>query len=144
MLAEYETEARADGAEVLAASFKDVRAKMEDVVVRTDIGGVDVLWSMKEDSDDDLKRLNLARSRDLKQIRDEFKFVLDVPGTPAPKKSDLPAPAAGTEGASNSPDKGGGDQRIKPVDNTKTTTQPTVKPDEKKKLTPATKTGGSK
>jgi tetratricopeptide (TPR) repeat protein len=142
MLAEYEAEARATGGEVLAASFKDVRAKMEDVVVRSDVGGVDVLWSMKEDSDDDLKRLNLARSRDLKQIRDEFKFVLDVPGTPAEKKSDMPAPTPGQEGASNSPDKGGADPgRIKPVDNTKTTTQPTVKPEAK---TPAPKTGGSK
>ena len=148
MLAEYETEARTAGGEALAASFKDVRAKMEDVVVRTDVGGVDVLWSMKEDSDDDLKRLNLARSRDLKQLRDEFRFVLDVPGMPAPKKSDIPAPAPGPEGASNSPDTGGADQgRIKPVENTKTTTQPTVKPENKTTpapKTPAPKTGGSK
>jgi TolA-binding protein/predicted nucleic acid-binding Zn-ribbon protein len=144
MLAEYEVDARALGSQVLASSFKDVRAKMEDVVIRTDVGGVDVLWSMKEDSDDDLKRLNLARSRDLKQIRDEFKFVLEATTPPPTQKSDLPpASAPGTEGASSSPDKGGADQgRIKPVDNTKTTTQPTVKPENK--TTPAPKTGGSK
>jgi len=112
-----------------------VHAKFDDIVTRTDVGGVDVLWSQKEDSDDDYKRLNLARSRDLKQIRDEFRFVLDE-ATPTEKKKPEPAPAP-TEGApSTSPDKGGSpdkgsptDSRVKPGGDAGKTTQPTVKPD---------------
>ena len=134
-LAESDAEARTVGSEVLAGSFKAVHAKFDDIVTRTDVGGVDVLWSQKEDSDDDYKRLNLARSRDLKQIRDEFRFVLDE-ATPTEKKKPEPAPAP-TEGApSTSPDKGGSpdkgsptDSRVKPGGDAGKTTQPTVKPD---------------
>jgi tetratricopeptide (TPR) repeat protein len=131
LLAEYETEARAVGAEVLGASFKNVKAKFYDVIIRTDVGNVDVAWSQKEDNDDDLKRLGLAKSRDLKQLRDEFRFVLDETSTtPArPKEAPPPAPTEGSTGTS--PDKGGApDSRIKPAgDEKRETTQPVVKPD---------------
>ncbi len=131
--ATYEAEAREVGATALGASFKDVKAKFYDVIVRTDVGNVDVAWSQKEDTDDDLKRLNLARSRELKQLRDEFKDILDA-GTQkpsAPKKSALPPVQEGTSG---SPDKGTGDQRVSPgsAPGTQSPTSPTVKPDENK------------
>ena len=45
------------GIDVLALRFKVVRDKFDDVIVRTDVGNVDVAWSMREDNDDDLKRL---------------------------------------------------------------------------------------
>ena len=157
-LAGYEAESRSVGSTVLGASFKDVKAKFYDVIVRTDVGNVDVAWSEKEDTDDDLKRLNLARSRELKQLRDEFKDILDA-GTAKPsqardtKKSALPPPQEGTSG---SPDKGGGDQRVSPgsAPGTQTPATPSVKPDEQpaggkgtapKGTTPkATTKGGSK
>ncbi len=147
-LASYESEGRSAGAEVLAASFKTVKAKLYDVVVRTDVGTVDVAWSQREDTDDDLKRLNLARSRELKQLKDEFKDVLeDTTKKPsAPRKSDLPP--ANTEGQpTSSPDKqtAPGDSRVKPGEKpAPSMTAPAVKPDETK---PAAKTpvkGGAK
>jgi tetratricopeptide (TPR) repeat protein len=141
LLAEYEQEARTVGSEILAASFKDVKAKFYDVVIRTDVGNVDVSWSQKEDNDDDLKRLGLAKSRDLKQLRDEFRFILDEATTKPsqPKQSVLPPASAEGGSGSASPDKGGTDSRVKPAGEEKAgTTQPTVKPDAKK---PA---GGSK
>ncbi len=154
MLAEYETEARTVGAEILTASFKAVKDKLYDVVIRTDVGNVDVAWSQKEDNDDDLKRLGLAKSRDLKQLRDEFKFVLDeaVPRPSAPKPSVLPP--AQTEGGSggSSPDQGGStDSRVKPAGDQQTgSQQQTVKPGTDTSTAPASKTttpaktGGSK
>jgi hypothetical protein len=151
LLSEYESEARTLGSQVLGYSFKTVRDKLDDVIVRTDVGNVDVAWSKREDTDDDLKRLNLARARDLKQLRDEFKFVLDEnTTTPAqPKPKETPQPAPGPEGTS--PDKGGPtDTRIKPAgDQDKGTQQPVVKPgSDQSKTTPAPKTapkkGGSK
>jgi hypothetical protein len=153
-LADSDAEARAAGAEVLAGSFKNVHEKFDDVVTRTDVGGVDVLWSQKEDSDDDYKRLNLARSRDLKQLKDEFRFVLDE-AAPGPAKKPAPAPAP-TEGAppSTSPDKGSPtDTRVKPGGEQDKNATPTVKPDANAPKAPTTpktapktapKTGGSK
>jgi tetratricopeptide (TPR) repeat protein len=147
LLAEYEQEVRTVGSEVLGFSFKSVREKFDDVIVRSDVGNVDVAWSQREDTDDDLKRLNLARARDLKQLRDEFKFVLDentiTPAQPAKLKE--PAPAPGPEGAS--PDKGGPtDQRVKPAgDVQKDSNQPVVKPGADKAAAPKTAPkGGSK
>ncbi len=145
LLAEYETEARGAGAEILAASFKDVKAKFYDVVIRTDVGNVDVAWAQKEDNDDDLKRLGLAKSRDLKQLRDEFRFVLDEaarsPAQPSPAPP-MPTEGAGTGGAT-SPDKAGSpDARVKPIDDQKRApAQPVVKPDnDPTNKTPAKKT----
>lgn len=130
-LAGDEAEARALGGSVLARSFQDVKAKFYDIVIRTDVGNVDVAWSQKEDVDDDLKRLNLSRQRELKQLRDEFKDILDA-GTPKPsapaKKLDRP-PAEVTAPIAGSPDKGAGDQRIAPAgDRPGTPAPPTVKP----------------
>ncbi len=142
-LAEYEKEAHTLGSQVLTESFKDVRAKLYDVIVRTDVGVVDVSWSQKQDDDDDLKRLNLARSRELKQLHDEFKDVLEetAPAPKAPRKSDLPPVTE--EGASpQSPDKQTtpGSDRVAPTTGTSGTQSPNVKPDQS---TPQKK-GGSK
>jgi tetratricopeptide (TPR) repeat protein len=146
-LATFETDSRQIGGTVLGASFKDVKAKFYDVIIRTDVGTVDVSWSQKEDNDDDLKRLNLARARELKQLKDEFKDILEdkTPKPTAPKKSEIPPP---TEGApTGSPDKGTGkEERVKPVGDTpKGPTQPSVQPDEKPKAgAPPKKTGANK
>ena len=97
-LAEHEAESRSIGGAALAASFQVVKAKFYDIVIRSDVGNVDVAWSQKEDIDDDLKRLNLSRQRELKQLKDEFKDILDA-GTPKPSAPARPAetaPAAGT------------------------------------------------
>jgi tetratricopeptide (TPR) repeat protein len=129
LLREYEQEARALGSEALGYSFQTVRGKLYDIVVRSDVGNVDVAWSQREDTDDDLKRLNMARARDLKQLRDEFKFVLDeTTPTPAQPRVKEEAPPT-TEGTS--PDKGAPtDGRVKPAGDTPTgSAQPVVKPD---------------
>jgi len=125
-LGDYEREAKEVGGDVLKYTFKSVKDKLYDIVIRSDVGNVDVAWSQKEDSDDDYKRLNLAGARDLKQLRDEFKFVLDENAPPpAPKKPQFEAPPAAPEGA--------GMQRVNPAGNQGTGNQaPTVKPDEAK------------
>ncbi|MDX2091190.1 MAG: tetratricopeptide repeat protein [Kofleriaceae bacterium] len=127
-LAEYEVESRAIGGTVLGASFQNVKAKFYDIVIRTDVGSIDVLWSQKEDADDDLKRLNLTQSRELKQLRDEFKDILDARmATPA-----QPAATPASSAPAVSPDKatGGENARVKPGgDAPKAPSAPTVRPD---------------
>ena len=139
-LATLEAESRAIGGTVLGASFRDVKAKFYDIVIRTDVGSVDVSWAQKEDADDDLKRLNLSRQRDTKQLRDEFKGILieegpGAPGQPAP----VPATGAGPDsGTAGSPDKGGADARVKPGgDGPAKAPPPTVRPDNEQGKDPA-------
>ena len=148
-LATLSEESRQAGGAVLADSFKDVKDKLYDIVIRSDVGTVDVAWSQKEDTDDDLKRLTLARARELKQLKDEFRDVLEqaVPA-PAPKKKAQAPLADQPPTAGGSPDQGGGNNaRVSPGDsgNKNNTTQPTVKPDEQKKTPqkdPSKKAGG--
>ncbi len=68
----YEAESRALGGTVLGNAFRDVKSKFYEVLVRSDVGVIDVNWSQKEEADDDLQRLNLDKSREIKQLKDEF------------------------------------------------------------------------
>ena len=95
--ASVEEESRGLGGAVLATTFSSVRDRLYDVVIRTDVGVIDVSWSQKEEADTDLKRFNLSRQRELKQLRDDFRDILEeaaakpaAPATPAPAE---PAPA---------------------------------------------------
>ncbi|HEX2686620.1 MAG TPA: tetratricopeptide repeat protein [Kofleriaceae bacterium] len=126
-LGDYEAETRALGGSVLAASEQIVKGKLYDIVIRTDVGNVDVRWSQKEDTDDDLKRLNLSRQRDLKQLKDEFKDILEggAPSPPVPAaKLEMPRPAS--DQTSGNPDRGDSGQRIPPAS---APASPEVQPD---------------
>lgn len=131
-LAEYSAESRSLGTTVLGGSFKGVKAKFYDIVIRTDVGTVDVNWAQKEDVDDDLNRLRLSRQRELKQLRDEFKGILDSgqPKQPAPGTNDSSLPGADPNNPGGSPDKGQAGDRVKPGgDKTNAPAPPVVKPD---------------
>lgn len=143
-LDEYGSESRSIGGTVLGASFKDVKAKFYDVIIRTDVGNVDVSWSQKEDNDDDIKRLNLSRQRDLKQLKDEFRDILQ-PNTPKPSAPIAPMPApTDPKAPAGSPDKGATDGRIKPGGEApKAPTPAVVRPDNTPQpKTPATQPKG--
>jgi tetratricopeptide (TPR) repeat protein len=73
----YEAESRELGGTVLGNAFRDVKSKFYEVLVRSDVGIVDVNWSQKEESDDDLQRINLDKSREIKQLKDEFSDLID-------------------------------------------------------------------
>ncbi|HET9626033.1 MAG TPA: hypothetical protein VFP84_31950, partial [Kofleriaceae bacterium] len=92
-------------------------------------------WSQKSDDDDELKRLNLSRQRELKQLKDEFKDILDggtqKPSAPSKKPSPAAsdAPPAGQALPSGSPDQGAGGQRVTPgSDRPSEPAAPTVQP----------------
>jgi tetratricopeptide (TPR) repeat protein len=104
-LAEYkaeftsvEAESHALGGSVLEGTFANVRERLHSVVIRTDVGVIDVAWSQKEEADADLKRYNLSRQRELKQLRDEFRDILEegktAPKPPPKLPADPAAPAA--------------------------------------------------
>jgi outer membrane protein assembly factor BamD (BamD/ComL family) len=126
-LAAVEAEAKNIGGTALGASFRRVKSQFYDIVVRSDVGAIDVRWSQKENADDELKRLNLSRTRELKQLRDEFKTILDTvtPNTPA-----TPAAAPVMPAASGSPDQGTSSERVSPGSGQPATPPaPVVRPD---------------
>ncbi|MBK7078629.1 MAG: tetratricopeptide repeat protein [Myxococcales bacterium] len=88
----YEAESRALGGTVLGNAFRDVKAKFYDVLVRSDVGVVDVGWSQKEESDEDLSRLNVEKQREIKQLRDEFADLIREAKEDAPAPAPEPAP----------------------------------------------------
>jgi len=104
----YEAESRALGGTVLGNAFRDVKSKFYEVLVRTDVGVIDVNWSQKEEADDDLQRLNLDKSREIKQLKDEFADLIEeAREAGAAMPADLvPAP---TSGDGSSGDGGSGD-----------------------------------
>ncbi len=106
-LDDIEAESQAVGGELLTASFEVVKNKLYDILVRADVGVIDVSWSRKEESGDEQKRLNLEKQREVKQIKDEFREILEdnepAPAPAPPPNGDpgaapagTPAPAGGT------------------------------------------------
>lgn len=109
-LAEYKAEFSAVEAEshelggaVLAGTFSTVKDRLYDVVIRSDVGVIDVSWSQKEESDSDLKRYNLARQRELKQLRDEFRDILEEAKANAAKTAPATPPAPSPDSAPATP-----------------------------------------
>ncbi|HVV84973.1 MAG TPA: hypothetical protein VHE35_18040 [Kofleriaceae bacterium] len=128
----YEAESRALGGTVLGEAFRSVKSKFYEVLVRTDVGVVDVSWSQKEESDDDLQRYTLDKSRELKQMRDEFADLINEAreeqkaeqdakkSNPAPTPAPAPAPAPGTGTPKPAPPTGTGPAGTPPATGTGT------------------------
>lgn len=74
---EYEAESRVLGGAILEVSFRVVKDKLYDVVIRSDIGVIDVSWARKEAIDELAARLGLDRLRELRTLREEFRDVID-------------------------------------------------------------------
>jgi len=72
----YEIESRELGGEVLALSFQNVSNKFYDILIRSDVGIVDVAWSLKEGAETALKRLNLDQARERRTLDSNFADVI--------------------------------------------------------------------
>ncbi len=72
----YEKESHDLGGEVLVLSFQNVSNKFYDILVRSDVGIVDVAWSLKETAEDSLKRLNLDQARERRTLDSDFADVI--------------------------------------------------------------------
>lgn len=73
----YEVESRELGGEILGLSFDDVAKKFYDVLIRSDVGVVDVAWSLKEAADAATKRLNFDQARERKTLDSDFADVIE-------------------------------------------------------------------
>ncbi len=62
--------------EIAQASFADVERKFQDIVLRADVGIVDVAWALKEAKTHEISRRVNEQNRELKLLDDEFTEVL--------------------------------------------------------------------
>jgi hypothetical protein len=72
----YEGESADVGGNVLAEGLKLVALRFYNIVVRSDVGIIDVAWALKDASTKETNRLVSERKRELKILDDEFKEVL--------------------------------------------------------------------
>jgi TolA-binding protein len=72
----YVGESSEVGGGVLAASLRGVAQRFYNVVVRADVGIIDVAWALKDTATKETNRLISERKRELKLLDDEFKEVL--------------------------------------------------------------------
>ena len=87
------------GGEILGVSFDGVAKKFYEVLLRSDVGVVDVAWSLKEAADQANKRLNFDQARERKTLDSEFSDVVEeMNKEQAPPPAPKPAPAEGEQG----------------------------------------------
>ena len=111
---ELEAESRALGGQIVGQAMIGTQAQLNDVLVRADVGVVDVAWSQKEDVDADLKSYTLSKQRGLKQLYIEFKDILDeekalkaaaaaAAAPPAPPPPGTTTPSSPATGSAEAP-----------------------------------------
>ncbi len=71
----YTAESADVGGGILAESFKAVTQRFYNVVVRADVGIIDVAWALKDSSTRNTNRLVAERKRELKLLDDEYKAI---------------------------------------------------------------------
>jgi len=91
-LERYETDAQELGGAVLSANFGRVSEKFYEVLIRSDVGVIDVAWASKEQAETTLKRLTLEESRERRVLQEQFSDVVKPPPPTKPIGDDEPAP----------------------------------------------------
>jgi len=71
----YTTESTDVGGGIMAEQFKAVTTRFYNVVVRAEVGIIDVAWALKDSSTRNTNRLVAERKRELKLLDDEYKSV---------------------------------------------------------------------
>jgi archaellum component FlaC len=71
----YTAESADVGGGIMAENFKAVTQRFYNVVVRADVGIIDVAWALKDNSTRNTNRLVAERKRELKLLDDEYKDV---------------------------------------------------------------------
>jgi hypothetical protein len=73
----YEQESRDLGGSVLGDSFAAVSKKFYDILIKADVGVVDVAWAKKEAAHETNRKLTLDQARERKLLDAQFREVID-------------------------------------------------------------------
>jgi archaellum component FlaC len=75
-LADYQTRTNKVAGYLTYEGFRAVARRFYEIVVRADVGIIDVAWALKDAKSKEVSRLVRQRAMDLKMLDDEFKEVL--------------------------------------------------------------------
>jgi hypothetical protein len=64
---------------IALANFRSVRQRFYDLVLRADVGIVDVSWAVREEHRVRGETLTRERARALKALEDEYRDIMDQP-----------------------------------------------------------------
>jgi len=78
-LAELETESQEVVGGIALANYRSVRQRFYDLVLRADVGIIDVAWAVREQHRSQAEQLTRARVRAIKALEDEFRDIIDRP-----------------------------------------------------------------
>jgi len=73
---EYKQQTDTVAGSLTYAGFQDVAKRFYEIVVRADVGIIDVAWALKDAKSKEVSRLVRQQKMDLKVLDDEFKEVL--------------------------------------------------------------------
>jgi tetratricopeptide (TPR) repeat protein len=91
----YGVESRDLGGQVLATSFDAVTGKFHDILIRSDVGVVDVAWSRKESTDEHKRRVTLDQARERKILDSEYSEVIEAARAKQQQQPETTAPEGG-------------------------------------------------
>ncbi|MCC6751726.1 MAG: tetratricopeptide repeat protein [Deltaproteobacteria bacterium] len=75
-VAEYKSQSDQVAGAVAYDGFRDIAKRFYEIVVRADVGIIDVAWALKDAKSKELSRLARQQKMDLKVLDDEFREVL--------------------------------------------------------------------
>ena len=75
-MASTSTQAKGLVGRIAFDSFRRVRASFYDLVLKADVGVVDVAFTRKQDKTIQIQKLSAQKDRELKALDEEFKEVL--------------------------------------------------------------------
>ena len=78
-LAELETQAEDVVGGVTSANFGAVRNRFYDLVLRADVGNIDVSWADREEHRQRVELMTRQRATEIKALDDEFQEIMDEP-----------------------------------------------------------------
>ncbi len=79
-LSDYSGDSESLAGEIALNNFKRVDEKFNDLILKADVGIIDVAWKRKEDRSNRIKQLFDHRSNDLKTLEQNFQGVLEEEG----------------------------------------------------------------
>ena len=75
-IASYKSQTNDVAGNLTYAGFRDVAKRFYEIIVRADVGIIDVAWALKDAKSKEVSRLVRQRKMDIKMLNDEFKEVL--------------------------------------------------------------------
>jgi TolA-binding protein len=92
-LTELEAETEEVVGAVTYANFRQVQQRFYDLVLRADVGRIDVAWARREEHRMRIELLTRDRAREMQSLDDQFREIMDEVGG----SGDEPEPSGGTQ-----------------------------------------------